>query len=108
MSRQGRGVVDPLLRGSAGTGPATGNRPAAWRCETYGTSRDGVPLRVFLPQDDAAPLAGLLTAAQHGEEADTSLLARRLLERIPAHATRWAVVPVVNPDGLLSGTRQNA
>ena len=33
---------------------------------------------------------------------------RRLLERIPATETRWAVIPVLNPDGLLAGTRQNA
>ena len=51
---------------------------------------------------------GLLTAGQHGEEADTALLVRRLLERIPGAETRWAVIPVLNPDGLLAGTRQNA
>src|SRR6185503_2092152 len=43
-----------------------------------------------------------------GEEAATSLLARRLLERVSAQDTHWAVVPVANPDGLLNGTRQNA
>jgi protein MpaA len=85
----------------------TGNELQGWRVEEFGRSRDGVPLRVFLPQGDG-PIAGLLTAAQHGEEADTALMARRLLERIPADETRWAVVPVLNPDGLLNGTRQNA
>jgi murein peptide amidase A len=64
-------------------------------------------MRVFMPQGEG-PIAGLLTAAQHGEEADTALLARRLLERVPGNETRWAVVPVLNPDGLLNGTRQNA
>lgn len=54
------------------------------------------------------PVAGLLVAAQHGEEAETGLLARRLLERIPGDETSWAVVQVANPDGLLNGTRQNA
>jgi protein MpaA len=85
----------------------TGNHLDGWRAEEYGRSRDGVALRVFLPDGDG-PVAGLLTAAQHGEEADTALLARRLLERIPAAATRWAVAPCLNPDGLLNGTRQNA
>ena len=85
----------------------TGNELQGWRVEEFGRSRDGVPLRVFLPQGDG-PIAGLLTAAQHGEEADTALLARRLLERVPGDETRWAVVPVLNPDGLLNGTRQNA
>ena len=60
-----------------------------------------------LPAGDA-PVAGLLIAAQHGEEAETGLLARRLLERIPGDETEWAVVQVANPDGLLNGTRQNA
>jgi murein peptide amidase A len=85
----------------------TGNELRGWRVEEFGRSRDGVPMRVFLPQGDG-PIAGLVTAAQHGEEADTALMARRLLERVPGDETRWAVVPVLNPDGLLNGTRQNA
>jgi protein MpaA len=85
----------------------TGNVLDGWRVEEYGRSRDGVALRVFLPAADG-PLEGVLTAAQHGEEPETALLARRLLERIAGDETRWAVVPVVNPDGLLNGTRQNS
>ncbi len=84
-----------------------GSELDGWRVEEYGRSRDGVPLRVFRPAGDG-PIAGLLTAAQHGEEADTALLVRRLLERTPGTETRWAVIPVLNPDGLLAGTRQNA
>ena len=87
--------------------PRLGNELDGWRVEEYGRSREGVPLRVFRPAGDG-PVAGLLTAAQHGEEADTALLARRLLERVPATETRWAVAPVLNPDDLLAGTRQNA
>lgn len=87
--------------------PPLGSELDGWRVEEYGRSRDGVPLRVFQPPG-AGPVAGLLTAAQHGEEADTALLVRRLLERVPAAETRWAVIPVLNPDGLLAGTRQNA
>lgn len=87
--------------------PPLGSMLEAWRVEEYGRSRDGVPLRVFLPEGNG-PVAGLLTAAQHGEEADTALLVRRLLERVPGTDTRWAVIPVLNPDGLLAGTRQNA
>jgi murein peptide amidase A len=85
----------------------TGNELAGWRVEEFGRSVDGVPLRVFLPAGDG-PIAGLITATQHGEEASTSLMARRLLERVPGTETRWAIVPVLNPDGLLNGTRQNA
>jgi murein peptide amidase A len=84
----------------------TGNLLDGWRAQEYGRSRQGVALRVFLPAGDL-PVAGLMTAAQHGEEAVTALLARRLLERVPAGESTWAVVPVLNPDGLLAGTRQN-
>ena len=55
-----------------------------------------------------APVDGILIATHHGEEAETGLLARRLLERIPGDETRWAIVQVANPDGLLNGTRQNS
>jgi protein MpaA len=84
----------------------TGNLLDGWRPLEYGRSRQGVALRVFMPRGER-PLAGLLTAAMHGEEATTALLARRLLERVPGDGSAWAVVPVVNPDGLLAGTRQN-
>ena len=85
----------------------TGNLLEGWQVEEYGRSRDGVALRAFVPAA-SGPIAGLLVAAQHGEESATALLVRRLLERVSGHATRWVVVPVANPDGLINGTRQNA
>jgi protein MpaA len=85
----------------------TGNLIHGWRAQEYGRSRDGVALRVFMPARPG-PIAGLVTAAQHGEEAVTALLARRLMERVGGSETAWAVAPVLNPDGLLAGTRQNA
>jgi murein peptide amidase A len=84
----------------------TGHLLDGWRELEYGRSRRGIVLRAFLPPGDD-PVAGVLTAAQHGEEATTALLARRLLEQVPGADSAWAVVPVVNPDGLLAGTRQN-
>jgi protein MpaA len=85
----------------------TGNLLEGWRVEEYGRSRDGVALRAFRPAAGGS-VDGLLIAAQHGEEAVTALLARRLLERVSGDATRWVIVPVANPDGLINGTRQNA
>jgi protein MpaA len=85
----------------------TGNELRGWRPEEYGRSRDGVALRVFMPAHDG-PVDGLLTAAHHGEEPETGLLARRLLERVAGTESRWAVIGCLNPDGLLAGTRQNA
>jgi len=84
----------------------TSNVLYGWREVEYGRSRGGLPLRVQLPAKDG-PVDGLLIATQHGEEAETGLLARRLLERIPGDRTRWAVIQVANPDGLMNGTRQN-
>jgi murein peptide amidase A len=86
---------------------STGGVADGWEPFVYGRSREGVALRAFLPGGDRPP-AGILTAAMHGEEALTALLARRLLERVPGDETGWAVVPVVNPDGVLAGIRQNA
>jgi protein MpaA len=78
-----------------------------WRVEEVGRSRDGLPLRAFLPGREP-PLAGLLIAALHGEEPETLLMARRLLERVTAGESGWAIVPCANPDGVVAGTRQNA
>ena len=85
----------------------TSNILSGWREEEYGRSRGGLPLRVQLPVS-GAPVEGLLIATQHGEEAETGLLARRLLERIPGTRRRGQSIQVANPDGLMNGTRQNA
>ena len=84
-----------------------GSALEGWQPLEYGRSLEDIGLRAFLPGGDR-PLGGLLTAAVHGEEALTAVLVRRLLEQVPARETTWAVVPVVNPDGVLAGTRQNA
>lgn len=86
---------------------ATGDVLVGWRPVEYGRSHRGVALRAFLPGGGRS-IAGMLTAAVHGEEALTALLACRLLERVPGDQTRWVIVPVVNPDGMLAGMRQNA
>ncbi len=78
-----------------------------WTTEEIGRSRGGLPLRLFVP-DGLSRIDGLLIAGMHGEEPETLLLARRLLERIDGADTTWAILPAANPDGLLAGTRQNA
>ena len=85
----------------------TGSTLEGWRAIEFGRTREGVALRAFRPSGDR-PVAGLLTAALHGEEATTALLARRLLEQVHGDETGWVVVPVANPDGMLAGIRQNA
>lgn len=78
-----------------------------WDEMEIGRSRGGLPLKVYRPVG-ADTIDGLLIAGIHGEEPETLLLARRLLERIDGTDTNWAILPCANPDGVLHGVRQNA
>ena len=78
-----------------------------WTQQEIGRSRGGLPLEVYRPAG-ADTIDGLLIAGIHGEEPETLLLARRLLERIDGADTRWAILPCANPDGVVHGVRQNA
>ncbi len=80
--------------------PMTGG----WRIESYGRSVRGAELRVHLP---ARPRR-LLVAGLHGEEPETVVLARGILDRVDAAAATCAIVLCANPDGVADGTRQNA
>ncbi len=75
-----------------------------WRIEVYGRSVRGAELRVHLPQRPRH----LLVAGMHGEEPETVLLARGILERVDAADACCAIVLCANPDGTADGTRQNA
>ncbi|MCW2925236.1 MAG: murein peptide amidase [Thermoleophilia bacterium] len=50
----------------------------------------------------------MVWAAIHGEEAVTLQAAHQLLRTVHADDACAVVVPVLNPDGVLAGTRQNA
>lgn len=71
----------------------------------FGRSSDGLPLRVELP--GRTPTA-ILVAATHGEEPETLYLATRLVERVRGADACVAIVPCLNPDGILRARRQNA
>jgi murein peptide amidase A len=75
-----------------------------WRIERYGRSLRGAELRVHLPPRPHH----LLVAGLHGEEPETVLLARGILERVDAAEATCAIVLCANPDGTADGTRQNA
>jgi protein MpaA len=75
-----------------------------WRIEVYGRSVRGAELRVHVPPRPRH----LLVAGMHGEEPETVLLARGILERVDAADARCAIVLCANPDGTADGTRQNA
>ena len=76
-----------------------------WTEIEIGRSRRDVAIRAYLPT--ALPTA-VLIAGIHGEEPETLLLARRLLERVSGSEAFAAILPCANPDGILDGVRQNA
>lgn len=76
-----------------------------WRTEIFGESVEGVPLLSWWPTGTPTRI---VFAAVHGEEAPTLQLLHTLLRTIPAEDACAVVVPVLNPDGVLHGTRSNA
>jgi protein MpaA len=76
------------------------------RSSVYGTSVDGVPLTVHLPDSGRADVVVL--AAIHGDEAETTVVVSEALRCIPRGDLRAAVILCGNPDGMLRGTRGNA
>jgi murein peptide amidase A len=72
---------------------------------TYGTSLEGVPLTVFLP--DAGTAEIVILAAIHGDEAETTVAVSEALRCLPRGDLRAAVILCGNPDGMLRGTRGN-
>ena len=73
---------------------------------SYGTSVDGVPLTVYLPDVGDASL--LILASIHGDEAETTVVVSEALRCLPQGALKAAVSLCANPDGMLRGTRGNA
>ena len=73
--------------------------------ETYGTSLEGVPLSVHLPESGSAAI--LVLASIHGDEAETTVAVSEALRCIPRGDLRAAVILCGNPDGMLRGTRGN-
>jgi protein MpaA len=73
---------------------------------TYGTSVDGLPLTVYLPEGGAAEL--LVMAAIHGDESETTVVVSEAMRCLPQGTLRAAVILCATPDGLARGTRGNA
>jgi len=72
----------------------------------YGTSVEGLPLTVYLPDEAATDL--LILAAIHGDEAETTVVVSEALRSLPRGDLKAAVILCGNPDGMLKGTRGNA
>jgi protein MpaA len=77
-----------------------------WRPERFGESVHGIPLLAWWPTTRTP--SRVVWAAMHGEEAVTLQLLHQVLRTVHADDACAVVVPVLNPDGVLAGTRQNA
>ena len=73
---------------------------------TYGTSVDGIPLTIYMPDRGDAQL--LILASIHGDETETTVVVSEALRSLPQGELRAAVILCANPDGALRGTRGNA
>src|SRR5579859_1995745 len=71
----------------------------------YGTSVEGIPLTVYLPESQHAEV--LILASIHGDEAETTVVVSEALRCIPRGDLQAAVILCGNPDGMLRGTRGN-
>jgi protein MpaA len=72
----------------------------------YGSSVDGLPLTVFLPDSGRAEL--LILNAIHGDEPETTVAMSEALRCLPNGELQAAVILCGNPDGMIRGTRGNA
>jgi len=73
---------------------------------SYGSSLEGLPLTVYLPETGGAEV--LILASIHGDEAETTVVVSEALRCIPLGELKAAVILCGNPDGVLRGTRGNA
>jgi murein peptide amidase A len=71
----------------------------------YGSSLEGVPLSVYLPEGTSPEIVVL--ASIHGDEAETTVVVSEALRCIPRGDLKAAVILCGNPDGMLRGTRGN-
>jgi protein MpaA len=76
------------------------------RSSVYGTSSDGTPLTVYLPDSERADV--VILAAIHGDEPETTVVVSEALRCLPNGELQAAVILCGNPDGIARGTRGNA
>ena len=77
--------------------------------KVIGTSTKGRPIKAWCLGDPTAKNVYLVLGQMHGDEAAGRLVARhRLLNKDPVKDVALWVVPTMNPDGSIRGTRVNA
>ena len=72
----------------------------------YGTSVDGLPLTVYLPESGNAEI--FILAAIHGDKSETTVAVSEALRCLHTADLQAAVILCGNPDGMVRGTRGNA
>lgn len=77
-----------------------------WKVQQFGMSAQGLPLLAWWPTHHAP--TRIVWAAIHGEETSTLQVLHQLLRQADARYCCSVVVPVLNPDGVLLASRQNA
>ena len=76
---------------------------------TIGHSTRDRPIKAYLIGDENAPNRYLVMGQMHGDEpAGRFICHDRLLNKGPVHDVALWVVPTMNPDGSIRGTRTNA
>jgi hypothetical protein len=86
----------------------TAGAAAGFRSEHFGES-DGCPLLALTKRSEGPRPRIYLSAGIHGDEPASTLAVLRLLEGgLFDHRAEWFLCPLLNPAGLVRGTRENA
>jgi protein MpaA len=72
----------------------------------YGTSCEGVPLTIWLPEGSSPQI--LILASIHGDESETTVVLSEALRTVERGELQNAAILCGNPDGIIRGTRGNA
>ncbi len=77
------------------------------QAEVVGRSVRGRPIRLLERGNEESASVVLVVGCIHGDECSGLAVTRRLARTSPRRFHLW-ILPVLNPDGLARGTRQNA
>jgi protein MpaA len=103
-----RAAVAVLALLAATVSLAADGAAAAAERGVIGHSVQGRPIVATLNGDPAAPLQVLVVGSVHGNETAGMRVTRRLLARPAPPNAALRIVPTLNPDGVVAGTRGNA
>lgn len=88
--------------------PATSTSPTVNKTWTFGYSVKGLPLKAYRIGDPTSSNVVVLIATMHGNEGGPVRILRNLINGPPVSGANIWVIPDLNPDGYVRGTRKNA